>query len=901
MKNIKKLIGVILCLTGSLSSIHAQQASTFRTAVSDLKILEARWGQEGSVGLTVEYTLKNPLVRSDNTYLRWSHFYDNRPEYENKASANITYEPDNKYLLVLDVPKGLIKANSFITYIVMFNNKEYNVLGYDDIYFKGKKDPSVRNVIQYTFKFKIIKKDGYLQVEGVKNSLRENLRDDYTEEVSSDVPAGVTLEAEKNPATGTPYECVAADGLSYLKIKVSAPEAKSVTYKIMSEEGKVSIAKGVGEITFRPPTNISEDIQFYTKNLPQGRSLRYYTNSIIFTIENAKGDKQEVEFPVNYCRPPVILIHGFTGDISTWELLDQYLTQNGFMSNRENYYLVNSNTGTMDIKSQAEFLASIIKLELISYQKSNVKMAKADLVCHSMGGLIARYYSTIHPNMGADVRKIITVGTPNHGVFNTSDLLTGKLAAYLSDTHKGMARDVDASSPVMQQINQRESEGAHLNKNIEYGNIYVEGTDGVVEGRSARLNGVQEVLLTGMKHSPSIPNVMGYGDKSITTSFLVFGKILNWLNNPIAKATLNMNKWNMDTDVKAGGETDLSGKGHMLKVTSGSVKLNVLLKKLESMSGTKAEIIYPDGTVMNILPNSKISYNDNLTELLIDRGGALFNVKKQQSKFVVIEPSLKVGVRGTCFEVRASDNGKSDVFLYEGELEIINLSGTKIIKTGESASAQNENGINTGTFNTESRFTQQWAGNFNGLTNLKSFMGVRNPLFANVSAGGTLANPKNASSNANNDQTGSTNCLGQLKMQFIVSVGTPINKQQQMIAKQITDQNNWEKRWFEQAEAAFKNGAAPKPLSGTYRPTTDKKPGEGKYYSETVTIFKTMKIKKVEGNADGFRLFRGDSRTEEHFYPIRVAEGKTVKCGSYKIYVDPDEKIEKTWVTITFE
>lgn len=901
MKTIRKLISVILCLTGFLSPNYGQQASAFRTAVSNLKLIEARWGQEGRVTLSFEYTLKNPLLRSDNTFLSWQDYVGVDKAFSANTSVDnsvkLTFEPDNIYNGGIDVPKGLLKVNTVITYKLKFLNKEYNVLGYDEFNFKGKKDPSVTKFISFEFSFKIIKKDRYLQVDGVKNLLRENLLDGYIDEASTELPAGFSMDVENNPATGAPYECVAADGVSSIKIKILASDAKSVRYKMLSEEGVVKLTKGGGEIIFRPPANIPGDTKFSTKNLPQGRVLRYYTCPITFTIENSKGNKQEVEVAVNYCRPPVFLIHGFTGDASTWELLDQFLGQNGFMSNRENYYLINSNTGTMDIESQAEFLASLIKLEMIIYQKSNVKMTKADLVCHSMGGLIARFYSTIHPNKGADVRKIITVGTPNHGVFNTSDLLTGRLAAFFSDTHKGMARDVDASSSVMQQINLRESEGAHLNKNLEYGNIYVEGTDGVVESRSARLNGVQEVLLTKMKHSPAIPDAFGYGDKSITTSFLVFGKVLNWLNTPIPRASLNMDKWDTESDIQAGEEDDLTGTGHILKVFSGAVKLNKQLKKLECLANTKAEIRYPDGSVMNILPNSKISYSDNLNELVIARGTILLNVEKQQKQFVVITPSLKAGVKGTCFEVKVDDKGKSEIFLYEGELEISNLSRTAIIKTGQTAVAQNEKILTEGTFNTEGRFAQLWAGSFPGLTNLKSFMGERNPLFANVTAGGTLVTAGGTLANPNNSAAND-----KLKVQFLVPVPkSASSRQQQDAVKMLTDQNNWELRWFQQAEADFKKGVAPKPLSGTYRPAINKEPGAGHYYSETVTLFKSMKIKSVEGNARAFRIVRGDSQTEKYFSPIQAAEGVILECGSYKIFTDPDENADKTWVTICFD
>lgn len=109
-------------------------------------------------------------------------------------------------------------------------------------------------------------------------------------------------------------------------------------------------------------------------------------------------------------------------------LLDRMLSQKGFMTHRGDYYSTGELSCTMDIGAQSYLLADNIQNEIRFYNQNNIKCSYVDIVCHSMGGLIARHYSTIHPNKGKNVRKIIMVGTPNHGIYNAIDLMTGRAA-----------------------------------------------------------------------------------------------------------------------------------------------------------------------------------------------------------------------------------------------------------------------------------------------------------------------------------------------------------------------------------------------------------------------------------------------------------------------------------------
>jgi len=102
----------------------------------------------------------------------------------------------------------------------------------------------------------------------------------------------------------------------------------------------------------------------------------------------------------------VILIHGYTGSNASWGNLDDLLEKNGM---KVKFF---SHQGT-DIPMEA--LAERVKDSLEVWDKElAIKEMGVDLVAHSMGGLISRYYISHYAN---NVKKLIVLGTPNYGTF----------------------------------------------------------------------------------------------------------------------------------------------------------------------------------------------------------------------------------------------------------------------------------------------------------------------------------------------------------------------------------------------------------------------------------------------------------------------------------------------------
>lgn len=131
-------------------------------------------------------------------------------------------------------------------------------------------------------------------------------------------------------------------------------------------------------------------------------------------------------------RPPVLLLHGFIDNRSVFVLLRRALAQHGRRVETLNYSPL-----TCDVHAAAELLGRHIE-ELCE----RTGHARVDIVGHSLGGLIARYYTQ---RLGGDVRvrTLVTLGTPH----------AGTRVAPLADAHP-IVRQMRPGSAVIEELKQ---------------------------------------------------------------------------------------------------------------------------------------------------------------------------------------------------------------------------------------------------------------------------------------------------------------------------------------------------------------------------------------------------------------------------------------------------------------
>ncbi|MGW1639977.1 esterase/lipase family protein [Streptomyces lavendulae] len=103
--------------------------------------------------------------------------------------------------------------------------------------------------------------------------------------------------------------------------------------------------------------------------------------------------------------PPVLLLHGFTDNRSVFVLLRRALGAGG----RRRVETYNYSPFTRDLRVTARHLARRVE-ELCERSGQD----RVDLVGHSLGGLVGRYYVQ---RLGGDarVRTLVTLGTPHEG------------------------------------------------------------------------------------------------------------------------------------------------------------------------------------------------------------------------------------------------------------------------------------------------------------------------------------------------------------------------------------------------------------------------------------------------------------------------------------------------------
>ncbi|ARP71893.1 lipase [Streptomyces pluripotens] len=144
------------------------------------------------------------------------------------------------------------------------------------------------------------------------------------------------------------------------------------------------------------------------------------------------GDDRAAQLPVRP-EPPVVLLHGFIDNRSVFVLLRRSLAQHG----RQWVESLNYSPLICDIRTAAELLDRHIE-EVCDRTGSG----KVDIVGHSLGGLIARYYVQC---LGGDlrVRTLVTLGTP-HG---------GTRAAPLANAHP-IVRQMRPGSEVIEELTQ---------------------------------------------------------------------------------------------------------------------------------------------------------------------------------------------------------------------------------------------------------------------------------------------------------------------------------------------------------------------------------------------------------------------------------------------------------------
>ncbi len=498
------------------------------------------------------------------------------------------------------------------------------------------------------------------------------------------------IKIEQNPLTKQPYKGVCADGVSSLKIFIALPGAKSVKVsppssgkiKGVGAGGEIKLNnQGEGEIEYVPPEYLPNKVELTEELKVHQRkgSARVWAKKVplIFSWTGAQGTQEQIPLEILLVRPPIIMVHGFLGDKTTWQLFSNYLRNEKYDTQIDEYYIADQS-----IEDQAVFLWQNIQLQKKDYAQAGIKLAKVNIVSHSMGGLISRYYVQKYEKYDDDVKKLIMVGTPNHGVGWIRKKIGNLRSAWL-DSHRIASDQLFCFSKFIRELNQGEKFGKHINPKVEYGNIFGFPHDWVVDAWSAHLNGVEELRLRGVRHSVDLADFQGV---ALAEYLKVWQQIITWLNQKIPRPPLT------DAQIKV-----IKGKGEVRFLSSPSSSGEKIPEYPQSLSPRQGISTGQDSwAVVNLLIDNQawgaiyltretrliIGYaSPQLVEVQMLKGSARFVSKKEsgghfsvllgannQAKWYQLYPQAVVYGLGTDFVITAREITK--IHCLEGSVRI---------------------------------------------------------------------------------------------------------------------------------------------------------------------------------------------------------------------------------------
>lgn len=122
------------------------------------------------------------------------------------------------------------------------------------------------------------------------------------------------------------------------------------------------------------------------------------------------GTKITSSVRVDLTKIPIIYIHGYNAAGYIFDNMNEYLSSAGYEGSAIDY---NSQSG---IVASTKELESFIQNQKKVYAAKGIQVKKFDLISHSMGGLVARYYTCSEEYIkNNDVRKLIFISVPHRG------------------------------------------------------------------------------------------------------------------------------------------------------------------------------------------------------------------------------------------------------------------------------------------------------------------------------------------------------------------------------------------------------------------------------------------------------------------------------------------------------
>lgn len=245
-----------------------------------------------------------------------------------------------------------------------------------------------------------------------------------------------------------------ADGETRLRVDVKSIAEKYAKYQIVLSSQYGSDETVCGTVSNFKKTGESTASFFYTvpKVYPSIEG-RIYTVKMKLNLCDTYGNVvTSGVLPVRIIRPPVLLIHGLGDSDTCFYKFKEYLLNtpanySGFQVHRADYRATNRSPFVVNTYVVQD---CFMKLFQNCYELGYVA-SKADIIGHSMGGLLAREY--IQDVSSDGVYKLITLNTPHFGsqganliIKDMEPYFFAKLADWIFEGQFGAIRDLQVNS-----------------------------------------------------------------------------------------------------------------------------------------------------------------------------------------------------------------------------------------------------------------------------------------------------------------------------------------------------------------------------------------------------------------------------------------------------------------------
>ncbi len=514
------------------------------------------------------------------------------------------------------------------------------------------------------------------------------------------VESKIKLELEENSLTHRPYIGTVCGSKEGLQIKLNFPGIKEGSLKVkppklgiiqgnsLGWNDKIKLENNSGIINYIPPDYLAE---WQLKDQDPQTSKWYTLDIVALTYLDANDNEQEITADIRLYRPPIILTSGFTGDDKIWANCSLYLNEQKFDTQ-----ICSCNALDESMRAQTQTLQQSIDIKKEEYLQQDIKIQQVDMVAHGIGGLIGRFYVENNQDSNIDIRKLIMVGTPNHGI-NITDLPASSLQAQLLSGHESSIKQINKNSDFLRALNEGETYGTHLNDNVQYANIYSYSPypgyysgDMLITAASIYLNGVPGYAVSGDVHSTAFPGT------PIADDPRVWEAITAWLNQEIYRPDLDrlsigvcktegevtIRKYTEEiTDIKVQDTSTRLTAGEDLCTEDGKCVLRFMI------NGNSWAYVYLDR-------NTEAAFDyisPELIEIRVKRGNVRFNTLKEGGHFsvVLVEDAniqrIRLTDRDTDFIVSLNDN--IEVYTFTGQVfaGVMNTSNDMEIRTLRSA------------------------------------------------------------------------------------------------------------------------------------------------------------------------------------------------------------------------